>query len=483
MDGLEAVELSWYQVLEENNSFRLDSYFFHKAYLEEDNLRDKFENVILGNIAFITDGQHGYHEVDETSNISHITAKNTKNWFTDNYNCDKLAKWVDEKNQRSSLQENDILLSNRGTVGYCSIVKSNILPANIDQDIARIVLNSNSPIITEYLTTYLNSKFGNDWVIRNMSGMVQQDLPLNKIREIPVPILTTSLQYAIKKLTEASWLFFQQSKQAYEDAEELLLIELNLKDWQPTEDNIAVKSFSSSFFASGRLDAEYYHPKVDQLIQRLEEKVELTALGNLLTVNQRGKQPNYIEDEEAVKNVLPVINSKHVQKREVILTDNRFATVSDSNNTLTIQKNDVLINGTGRGTMGRCAPYLYEEPALPDNHVTILRTDLLDQVYLSIYLNSIAGQFQVEKYLKGSSGQLELYPNDIAQFLVWVAPDSVQQQIRNKVEESHQKREQSKQLLEIAKTGVEKAIETDEATATAWMNQQLTALGINLELG
>ena len=35
-------------------------------------------------------------------------------------------------------------------------------------------------------------------------------------------------------------------------------------------------------------------------------------------------------------------------------------------------------------------------------------------------------------------------------------------------------------LLDIAKTGVERAIETDEATATAWMNQQLEALGVKL---
>lgn len=38
----------------------------------------------------------------------------------------------------------------------------------------------------------------------------------------------------------------------------------------------------------------------------------------------------------------------------------------------------------------------------------------------------------------------------------------------------------SKQLLEIAKIGVEKAIETDEATASDWINQQLNALGVNL---
>jgi type I restriction enzyme M protein len=36
------------------------------------------------------------------------------------------------------------------------------------------------------------------------------------------------------------------------------------------------------------------------------------------------------------------------------------------------------------------------------------------------------------------------------------------------------------QLLEIAKIGVEKAIETDEETATAWIKQQLESLGVKL---
>ena len=41
-------------------------------------------------------------------------------------------------------------------------------------------------------------------------------------------------------------------------------------------------------------------------------------------------------------------------------------------------------------------------------------------------------------------------------------------------------RKQSKQLLEIAKTGVEKAIEENEERATAWIDQQLNLLGIKL---
>jgi type I restriction enzyme M protein len=74
----------------------------------------------------------------------------------------------------------------------------------------------------------------------------------------------------------------------------------------------------------------------------------------------------------------------------------------------------------------------------------------------------------------------QLYPNEIAQFQIWDAPNSVQQKSRSKVEASHQKREQSKQLLEIAKTGVERAIETDESTPTTWINQQLEALEVKL---
>ena len=106
--------------------------------------------------------------------------------------------------------------------------------------------------------------------------------------------------------------------------------------------------------SSDRLDAEYYQPKFDQLIERLKEKVELTPLRDLLTLNQRGKQPTYIENEENYQLGLTVINSKHVREGEVLFTDNRCAYLPDTANPLTIQTDDVLINGTGVGTIGRC---------------------------------------------------------------------------------------------------------------------------------
>ncbi|ACK67667.1 hypothetical protein PCC8801_3711 [Rippkaea orientalis PCC 8801] len=55
-----------------------------------------------------------------------------------------------------------------------------------------------------------------------------------------------------------------------------------------------------------------------------------------------------------------------------------------------------------------------------------------------------------------------------------------QQKIHSRLNESVELKKKSKQLLEIATIGVEKAIETDEETATDWINQQLQHLDIEL---
>jgi type I restriction enzyme M protein len=69
---------------------------------------------------------------------------------------------------------------------------------------------------------------------------------------------------------------------------------------------------------------------------------------------------------------------------------------------------------------------------------------------------------------------------DLLNIPITLPKESIPRQITEKVRESRKAWEQSKQLLDIAKTGVERAIEIDEATAIAWINQQLEALGVTL---
>lgn len=85
-----------------------------------------------------------------------------------------------------------------------------------------------------------------------------------------------------------------------------------------------------------------------------------------------------------------------------------------------IKKNDVLINSTGDGTIGRVAVFNYDFPAVVDGHITILRfKDPQIAWFIGAFLMSDYGQKQISRYINGSSGQVEIYPQDISR--IWVS--------------------------------------------------------------
>lgn len=87
---------------------------------------------------------------------------------------------------------------------------------------------------------------------------------------------------------------------------------------------------------------------------------------------------------------------------------------------------DVLINSTGDGTIGRVAVYNRQHPALVDGHVTIVRFRDKDLAwYAAAYLLSEEGQNQIYRYINGSSGQVEIYPQDIARLWIPGADEEV----------------------------------------------------------
>ena len=103
--------------------------------------------------------------------------------------------------------------------------------------------------------------------------------------------------------------------------------------------------------------------------------------------------------------------------------------------------------------------------------------------YVAGFLNSLMGKLLVEQ---ASTGQINpfLSLGNLRKLVIPIFPskimDDLGESIKSKIDDAYKAREQSKQLLEIAKTGVERAIETNEATATTWINEQLEGLGVEL---
>jgi type I restriction enzyme S subunit len=132
-----------------------------------------------------------------------------------------------------------------------------------------------------------------------------------------------------------------------------------------------------------------------------------------------------------------------------------------------VRPRPVLLNSTGRGTLGRVAYYQLSEPAVCDNHVTILRpnTKICDPCYLALFLNSPAGVSQSERFQTGSSGQLEIYPKHIQQFAVFLKRTKSgkidmdwQWKLADKVKLAIQAREEASKLISAATALVEQAL-------------------------
>jgi type I restriction enzyme M protein len=169
-----------------------------------------------------------------------------------------------------------------------------------------------------------------------------------------------------------------------------------------------------------RADAEFFHPQANRLASRILQLGSL-PVGKFCAKLARGVQPKLVEGGDVI-----VVDSKAVRPQGIEVaaserTSWEFYSLS-ANAKARIVRGDVLLNSTGRGTLGRAACYQSDKPAICDNHVTIIRPDqkVCDPVYLSLFLNSPAGLLQSERFQTGSSGQLEIYPEHIQDFLVYL---------------------------------------------------------------
>ncbi len=364
--------------------------------------------------------------------------------------------------------------------GKSAIVTKEFEGCNINQHSVKITLNR-QPIRPIFLSTFLNSKIGKLQSDKNIVGVTRPALDYDAIKRFLIPLVSDSFQQAIERTIEGAYRQFQDAKALYAQAEQTLLAELGLLDWRPPEP-LTYQRKASEVLRAGRFDSEYFQPKYDALHSLLERRGGVRLGDHVLEPIRRGISPEYVEEGGDII----VINSKHVGKVQVEVEDNRYTTRELLRNQTEgrgeVRVGDVLLNSTGYMTIGRCQCLLEEVDAVVDNHVAIIRPRLsLDPVYLACFLNNLVGQMQSERGWTGSSGQIELRPDVIADYRIWDAPPLIQQQIRSMVEQSHTARHNAKHLLERAKRAVEIAIEESEAAALEYLTIPLPAHVVTLD--
>lgn len=432
------------------DEIRFDAeYYTPENMLFEEEIK-AFPSILLGTVALVTDGQHGYFKLDEQSEIRQITAKCIKEGLIDKSNADRLSLITHFKNLRSSLEKNDVLVTTAGTVGQIGLVTEEIPPANIDQDIGRIAIR-NSEVSPLFVWAFLQSKFGKFQIGRFTTGQVQTHLSLNKMKKLRIPLLSNHVE--VELIVENFVASKKAEKDLYIQAQQLLESELGL-DKLSFQKQVGYTAKFSELELSRRLDAQHYQAQFTQLLDHIA-KFPTRKVRDIRTCNRRGIQPIYVSD-----GTYDVINSQHLGPKHINYdglqktSPQAFAASPVAH----IRQNDLLIYTTG-AYIGRTNVYLSDNPAFASNHVNILRVKPdIDAAYMAMVFQSVVGQFQTQKHSRGSA-QAELYPNDIDKFVVPILPFEQQRIIGDLVRESLVKQRESARLLEQAKARVEQLIE------------------------
>lgn len=469
MDELEAVELGLTEVIKHNITFRVDSEFFEAKYLEADQAITSKKATLLDSIAiWITQGPNP-HFSEDTDGVHCLNGRNIAGGNVVYENSDYISETEYQDLEKFQVKKDDILITLKGygsigKIGFVSTVKKSIFSRDIG--IIRLKRDTLNPA---YLFVFLLSKYGTLSIDRGVTGGTgQRTLTTTYLKNMYIPRF--GLEDFIGDFVHESEELLKQAKLVYQQAEDLLLAELGLKDWQQTEENIAVKGFAASW-GSGRGDSEYHQPNQQKIMSVISQAG--TCIKDVAKLVKRKFTPekqgtfNYIE--------IGNLSGEGFASSDVVPMDE-----APSRAQWIVNTNDI-ITSTVR-PIRRLTALIEPEQ---NNYIcssgfAVLKPTTVEPEVLLVYL-----RLPVVCEILDLHTTASMYPaistDDLLKIPITLPEATIRQQIAEKVKSSRKAREQSKELLEIAKTGVERAIEQSEEEAIEWMNQELKEVNINIE--
>ncbi|HOL30229.1 MAG TPA: hypothetical protein PLH58_08290 [Paludibacteraceae bacterium] len=110
----------------------------------------------------------------------------------------------------------------------------------------------------------------------------------------------------------------------------------------------------------------------------------------------------------------------------------------------------------------------------------VVNSDKINSETLLVLLKTKVGQLQLKKGCKGTI-LTAIGKEELSKIVLPKIDLKTQDEIKQKITEMYETKKLSKTLLEIAKRGVEMAIEKDEQEAEKWIEREIEKLGIKIQ--
>ena len=468
MDGLECSEILKSDL---EAGERIDAEYYQKKYLQYQKLIEKQSNNQLSQICDFMSGPFGSAydtgTYVKTSDYRYVRGQDVKPFVLQDDSPRYMAKEDYIRLNKYALSTNDILISVVGTLGNACIVQKEEIPAIFSCKSTVIKAKRVDPF---YLLSYLNSKYGKTLLLRKERGAIQKGLNLEDLRTLKVPLFSKEFYKIVEVCIKKAFENIKLAKKNYADAENELEKIIHISS-SNKKYNHTIKNFKESVGKYGRLDAEFYQPKYDQLYSELENfyTKPLGGKKGIVTI-KKSIEPG---SSEYLDKGIPFIrvsdmNKFGISEPRVYLSKENIYNLSE----LYPKKDTILFSKDG--SVGIAYKMEKDDNIVTSGallHLNVINTLEVLPDYLTLVLNSSIVQMQAERDTNGAIIQ-HWKPSDIEKVVIPIIDMEQQEKIAIKIKESFSLRKKSNELLDWAKRAVEIAIEQNEGVALQWLKEK-----------
>lgn len=420
----------------------------------------------LKEIAKVVSGPFGstlHSSAYRRSGIPFIRASNIKNLFIGG-DIVYISKADHLRLTSSRLEAKDIVLYKIGAgLGTIGLVTNEFEEVSISENMIGIKPLDKS--ISAFLAIFFLTRYGQLQVQRQKSMQAQPKINVADIEEIVVPYPTKDFQSRITLLLQQAHNKRREADKKYGQAMELLYNALGIREPEFEPEQVCVVS-SKSINKDGpqRLDTEYHNPRyllfIDKLLQA-EEKTEfevapLSKVGKLTKGIEVGSKA-YIKGRDAY----PFLRVANLSEKGIQRTDSdvcvRQNLYLQLRNEFKPEPHDVLVSKDGTLGLSVVVQENFHEFIYSGG---IVRISLLkvNPYYLSLVLNSQVFRSQAEREAIGSVIK-HLSLEKLKSLKIPLVLN--RSEIGTLVKESLELDEQSRQLIQQAKSKAEEYMEKE----------------------
>lgn len=345
--------------------------------------------------------------------------------------AEKITDYAIEEEKTLYLApENALMISNAMTVGMAF---TSLSPIYINQNVFHIDIDEkmlNKTFIKWYFNLIFRPNFEKVFVSKYYSkgeygrlkipniNIEKQNIIANKIKPIEqkIQMLKLQIKEPLGVINEVFSEIYGYSNTLWLEVGKGMTAGTQ-KSYSKTSDWYEVENIDISGGANLRFSTRFHSPIIKKINDILLSKPFIKIAEIVTTEIKRGVQPKPDENGDVY-----VIKTGQLKNSIIDITEADKVTTGffNTKTTAQVKQDDVLIASTGKVSLGKVDVYEFEEDSLVDGHVSILRVnkEKYNIWFLTYFLRSVLGAYQIEREYTGATNQIELYPEQISEFKI-----------------------------------------------------------------